>query len=73
MSTVSYCPVSIPKSGNKIIIIAGRKIFARQIKGIVTFYDVNTKVQLCSVQYEKFDYAVSLIKNRIGEVKDELV
>ena len=49
--------------------VSGRVIFARPIKGLVYFYDVATKLQLCVVQAERFDYGIELIKRRIDEIR----
>lgn len=68
LGKINVCPVKIPAKGDKIHLIAGRFIFARPIKGLVYFYDIKTKLQLCVVQAERFDYAVELIKRRIDEV-----
>ena len=65
---LKLCEVSIPKAGKKILNIGGKKIFARPIKGLVYFYDVDTKILLCAVDDKKFDYAVQLIERRIKEI-----
>ena len=70
MDEVKYCEVKIPAKGDKLHMIGNRIIFARPLKGLVYFYDVATKVQLCVVQAERFDYAVKLIERRIGEIPD---
>ena len=69
LSQVALCPIKIPAKGDKLHMIAGRVIFARPIKGLVYFYDVATKLQLCVVQAERFDYGIELIKRRIDEVR----
>lgn len=69
---LKLCEVSIPKSGKKILYIAGKKIFARPMKGCVYFYDVDTKILLCAVDEKKFDYAVQLLTRKIKEIPDEV-
>lgn len=69
---VNICDVKIPANGSKLHMIAGRVIFARPIKGLVYFYDVATKLQLCVVQAERFDYGIELIKRRIDEIPNVL-
>lgn len=69
LSKVAICPIKIPLRGEKLHMVSGRVIFARPIKGLVYFYDVATKLQLCVVQAERFDYGIELIKRRIDEVR----
>lgn len=68
--SLKLCEVSIPKAGKKILHIEGKKIFARPMKGLVYFYDCNTKILLCAVDDKKYDYAVQLITRRIKEIPD---
>lgn len=66
---LTLCPVKIPNNGNKLHMVSGRLIFVRSVKGLNTYYDVNTKIQLCSSIPDKFDYAMELIARRIKEIE----